>query len=178
MGFVLLGLSAGTPEGFNGAMFQMFSHGVVTGAMFLLVGVLYDRAHTRDLAAFGGLGARMPVYAGFLVFFSLASLGLPGLSGFVGEFLSLLGAFGPWRWPTIVSVLGIVVSAAYMLMVLQRVLLGPLNEKWKSLPDLTPREWLSLAPLLLVVLALGVYPLALLRLQDASLRQLLAHLAR
>ena len=175
MGFVLLGLASLTPAGLNGAMFQMVSHGLVTGAMFLLVGVLYDRAHTRQLDAFGGLGVRMPVYAGFLTFFSLASLGLPGLSGFVGEFLALVGSFGAWRWQTVVSVLGVVVSAAYMLMVIQRVLLGPLNEKWRSLSDMSARELMSLVPLLIAVLGLGVYPLWALRIQDGALQQLLAH---
>ena len=175
MGFVLLGLASLTPEGLNGAMFQMVSHGLVTGGMFLLVGVLYDRTHTRELSAFGGLGARMPVYAGVLIFFSLASLGLPGLSGFVGEFLALVGAFGAWRWQTVVSLLGIVAAAVYMLQVIQRVLLGPLNDKWRALPDMTLREGLSLAPLLLVVLALGVAPLALLTVQDGALQRLIAH---
>jgi NADH-quinone oxidoreductase subunit M len=175
MGFVLLGLASLTPAGLNGAMFQMVSHGLITGAMFLLVGVLYDRTHTRDLSAFGGLGSRVPVYAGFLTFFSLASLGLPGLSGFVAEFLSLAGGFGVWRWQTIVSVLGIVVAAAYMLKVIRQVLLGPLNEQWRSLADMSPREVLSLTPLLLLVLALGVYPLGLLALQDGALTRLILH---
>jgi NADH-quinone oxidoreductase subunit M len=175
MGFVLLGLASLTPEGLNGALFQMVSHGLVTGAMFTLVGVLYDRAHTRELSAFGGLGARVPVYAGFLIFFSLASLGLPGLSGFVGEFLSLLGGFGVFRWPTVVSVLGIVVAAAYMLTVMQQILLGPLNERWRALPDMTPREILSVAPLLLFVLALGVWPMGLLQLQEAWVQRLIQH---
>ena len=175
MGFVLLGLASLTPEGLQGAMIQMFSHGLITGAMFLLVGVLYDRAHTRDLDAFGGLGARIPLYAGFLTFFSLASLGLPGLSGFVAEFLSLIGAFGVWKWQTIVSMLGIVVAAAYMLKVIRAILLGPLNERWQALSDMTPREVVSLVPLLLLVLALGVYPLSLLRIQEGAIHQLLAH---
>ena len=178
MGFVLLGLASLTPEGLNGAMFQMVSHGVVTGAMFLLVGVLYERAHTRDLAAFGGLGARVPVYAGFLIVFSLASLGLPGLSGFIGEFLSLVGAFGVWRWQTIVSVLGIVVAAAYMLKVIQQVLLGPLNERWRALPDMTLWEGFSLAPLLVCTLGLGVWPRWLLQVQDGSLQQFIAHVLK
>ena len=177
MGFVLLGLASLTPEGMNGAMLQMFNHGIITGGMFLLVGVLYDRAHTRQLDAFGGLGARVPVYSALLLFFSLASLGLPGLSGFVGEFLSLIGAFGVWRWQTAVSVLGIVVAAAYMLMVVQRVLLGPLNERWRALPDVTFRELATLVPLVVIVLALGVYPSLALRVQDASLLQLIAHVA-
>ena len=173
MGFVLLGLASLTPAGLNGALFQMVSHGLITGAMFLLVGALYDRTHTRDLAAFGGLGARVPVYAGFLMFFSLASLGLPGLSGFVAEFLSLVGGFGVWRWQTAVSVIGIVVAAAYMLKVVRQILLGPLNERWSSLADLTPRELLSLSPLLVLVVALGAYPLWLLSLQEPSLARVL-----
>jgi NADH-quinone oxidoreductase subunit M len=175
MGFVLLGLSSLTMEGMHGAMLQMFNHGTITGGMFLLVGVLYDRAHTRDLAAFGGLGARVPVYAAFLMFFSLASLGLPGLSGFVGEFLSLIGTFGVWRWQTAVSVLGVVIAAVYMLIVLQRVLLGPLNEKWRSMPDMSFRELVSLIPLLVITLGLGVYPLLLMHVQDASLNRLILH---
>ncbi|MDP3703322.1 MAG: NADH-quinone oxidoreductase subunit M [Candidatus Omnitrophota bacterium] len=175
MGFVLLGLASLTPEGMNGAMLQMFNHGTITGAMFLLVGVLYERTHTRDLNAFGGLGARVPVYAAMVMFFSLASLGLPGLSGFVSEFLSLIGAFGPWRMQTMLSVLGIVVAAAYLLKVLQQVLLGPLKEKWRSLTDMTTWELMTVVPLLVIVLALGVYPLLLLNLQDAALTNLIAH---
>jgi NADH-quinone oxidoreductase subunit M len=175
MGFVLLGLSSLTVEGLNGAMFQMFAHGIVTGGMFLLVGVLYDRAHTRDLTAFGGLGAKVPVFSGLLIFFGLASLGLPGLAGFVGEFLSLAGAFGVWRWPTILSVLGIVIAAAYILTALQRVLLGPLNERWRALPDINLRELVSVVPLLILILALGVFPLLLLEVQEGALMQLIAH---
>ncbi len=176
MGFVLLGLSSFTPEGTNGALLQMFSHGVITAGMFLLVGVLYDRTHTRDLTAFGGLGVRVPVYAGVLMFFSMAALGLPLLSGFVAEFLSFVGTFGVWRWATIVAVPGIVVTAGYMLMVIQRVLLGPLNEKWKALPDMTGRELATLVPLVIVVLVVGIYPLSVLHLQDASINALLHHI--
>ncbi|MBI3022083.1 MAG: NADH-quinone oxidoreductase subunit M [Candidatus Omnitrophica bacterium] len=175
MGFVLLGLSSFNREGLNGALLQMFNHGTITGGMFLLVGVLYERTHTRQLDAFGGLGARVPVYAGLLTFFSLASLGLPGLSGFVSEFLSLIGAFGIWVWPTMISVTGIVVAAAYMLRVMQLVLLGALNERWRTMPDITPLEVASLVPLLLVILALGCYPLLMLQIQEGSLQQLLAH---
>jgi len=175
MGFVLLGLASFTPEGMNGALLQMFNHGMITGGMFLLVGVLYDRTHTRQLDAFGGLGATVPVYAGVLTFFSLASLGLPGLSGFVSEFMALVGTFPVWCWQTTVSVLGVVVSAAYMLMVLQKVLLGPLNEKWRTLPDMTARELLTVVPLLLIVLFVGLYPLSVLRLQDVSIQQLIRY---
>ncbi len=175
MGFVLLGLSSLTPEGMHGALLQMFNHGTITGGMFLLVGVLYDRAHTRQLDAFGGLSARVPVYAGLLIFFSLASLGLPGLSGFVGEFLSLVGTFGVWRWQTVVSVLGIVAAAAYMLKVIQQVLLGPLNEQWRALTDVSARELVSLVPLLVLILAIGIYPLCLMQLQDGALQRLILH---
>ncbi|MBI3323675.1 MAG: NADH-quinone oxidoreductase subunit M [Candidatus Omnitrophica bacterium] len=173
MGFVLLGLSSLTETGMNGAMLQMFNHGIITGGMFLLVGALYDRAHTRQLDAFGGLGAKMPVYSGFLIFFSLASLGLPGLSGFVSEFMSLVGTFPTHRFATTVSVLGIIVAAAYMLMVIQRVLLGPLNEKWRQLPDMTARERVTLIPLLLIILAVGLYPLLMLQVQGAGIQALL-----
>lgn len=158
MGFVMLGLAAMTPVGFSGAVLQMFNHGIITGAMFLLVGVLYDRAHTRDLASFGGLREKIPVFSAFLIFFSLASLGLPGLSGFVGEFLSLLGAFNVFKVVTIISVLGIVITAGYILYMVQRVLLGPINPKWKDIAEINARELFTLTPLLVIVLFLGVYP--------------------
>jgi NADH-quinone oxidoreductase subunit M len=177
MGFVLLGLASFTVEGMNGALLQMVSHGLITGGMFFLVGVLYDRAHTRDLTAFGGLGATLPVYAGLLAVFSLASLGLPGLSGFVSEFLALVGTYATWRWQTVVSVLGIVVTAAYMLTALQRVLLGPLNQKWASLTDMRPREVWTLVPLLVLVVVVGVYPMLVLQWQQPAVEALLAHVA-
>ncbi len=158
MGFVMLGLAAMTPVGFSGAVLQMFNHGIITGAMFLLVGVLYDRAHTRDLGAFGGLREKIPVFSAVLIFFSLASLGLPGLSGFVGEFLSMLGAFNVFRIPTIISVLGIVITAGYFLLMVQRVLLGPLNTKWANIAEINKRELFTLIPLLIIVIVLGVYP--------------------
>ena len=177
MGFVLLGLSSFTPEGMNGAMLQMVSHGLLTGAMFLLVGVLYDRAHTRQLDAFGGLGAKLPVYAFMLTFFSLGSLGLPGLSGFVAEFLSFVGTFGVWRWQTVVSLLGVIGAAAYMLTVLQRVLLGPMNERWKSMPDMTRLELASVVPLIVCVRWIGVQPAVVLRLQETSIQALIQHVS-
>ncbi len=176
MGFVLLGLSSFTMTGLHGALLQMFNHGIITGGMFLLVGVLYDRAHTRELAAFGGLGARVPVFSGLLMFFSLASLGLPGLSGFVSEFLVLAGTFGVWKAHTMIAVIGIVVTAAFFLTALQQVLLGPLNPAWRTMPDANLREVISLVPLLGIILAVGLYPLPLLELQDWSLQQLLVHI--
>ncbi|MBI3317969.1 MAG: NADH-quinone oxidoreductase subunit M, partial [Candidatus Omnitrophica bacterium] len=176
MGFVLLGLSGLTLTGFNGAALEMFNHGMITGGMFLLVGVLYDRTHSRDLSAFGGLGSKVPVYAGILTFFSLASLGLPGLSGFVGEFLALLGSYRAHPAITSLCVLGLVLGAAYFLLLLQRILLGPLNPKWSSLPDITRREILTLAPLMAFILWIGLWPKTILALQTPALSALLSRL--
>ena len=173
MGFVAIGLASLTPEGVHGALFQMFSHGIVTGGMFLLVGVLYERTHTRSLDAFGGLGVRVPKFSALFIFFSMASLGLPGLSGFVGEFLSLLGAYGSLQKTVIFATIGIVMTAAYTLTATQKVLLGPLNEKWKALPDVDGLEMLTLVPLLVLTLVIGVYPLFLIGLQDASVQRFL-----
>ncbi|HQB93965.1 MAG TPA: NADH-quinone oxidoreductase subunit M [Candidatus Omnitrophota bacterium] len=158
MGFVLLGLAAMNADGFRGALLQMFNHGTITGGLFLLVGVLYDRAHTRDLNDFGGLGAKMPVYAGILTFFSLASLGLPGLSGFISEFLSLLGAYQYSKLITALSAIGILLAAAYLLYMIQRVLLGKLNPKWAALPDMNALELSTLVPLMVFIVAIGLYP--------------------
>ncbi|MDO8663154.1 MAG: NADH-quinone oxidoreductase subunit M [Candidatus Omnitrophota bacterium] len=176
MGFVILGLASMTITGFNGALLEMFNHGIITGAMFLLVGVLYERTHTRELDAFGGLGAKMPVYAGFLTIFTLASLGLPGLSGFVSEFLSLLGAYPVFKLITIISVLGMVITAGYFLYMLQRVLLGKLNEKWVNIIDMNKVELLTLLPLTLIVIAVGVYPLVVLKYQSSSISLLVGKL--
>jgi len=173
MGFVMLGLAAMTVTGFNGALLQMFNHGIITAGMFFLVGVLYDRAHTRDLGQFGGLGVKMPVYAGLLTFFALASLGLPGLSGFVSEFMSLLGCYPVFKLITAFSVLGLVITAGYFLTMLQRILLGPLNAKWSSLSDINRRELCTLVPLALIILAVGVYPLSALKYQTAAVSALI-----
>ncbi|HRZ86472.1 MAG TPA: NADH-quinone oxidoreductase subunit M [bacterium] len=172
MGFVLLGLASMTATGMNGALFQMFNHGTITGGMFLLVGVLYDRTHTRDLKSFGGLGAQIPVYAGLLTVFTMGSLGLPGLSGFVSEFLSLLGTFPVFQVITIIAVSGIVVTAAYHLMLLQRVLLGPLNVRWKDITEINRRELVTLVPLMAITLFLGLYPISMLYLQGPSVAML------
>jgi len=176
MGFVILGLASMTATGFNGALLQMLSHGLISGALFLLVGVLYDRAHTRDLDKFGGLGVKMPVYAGLLTVFAFASLGLPGLSGFVSEFLSLLGAYPVFKVITIISTLGIVITAGYFLYMLQRVLMGPLNEKWARITDINKRELFTLAPLMLIVIVIGIYPPVALKYQAVSLNALIQKL--
>jgi len=176
MGFVILGLASMTITGFNGALLEMFNHGIITGGMFLLVGVLYERTHTRELDNFGGLGVKMPVYAGFLSVFTLASLGLPGLSGFVSEFLSLLGAYPVFKLITTISVLGMVITAGYFLYMLQRVLLGRLNETWVNIRDMNKIELFTLLPLMLVVIAIGVYPLLALKYQASALTMLIQRL--
>ncbi len=158
MGFVILGLAARNTEGITGAILQMFNHGVISGMLFLLVGVLYDRAHHREINGFGGLGAKMPVYTGITTLAFMASLGLPGLSGFVGEALSLLGAYDKFKMLTILSTIGIVVGAAYFLWTLQRVFLGTLNPKYEALPEINGREILTLAPLGILTIVLGIWP--------------------
>ena len=173
MGFVLLGLAALTSNGFNGALLQMFNHGTITGGLFLLVGVLYDRAHTRDMNAFGGLGAQIPVYAGFLIFFSLASLGLPSLSGFISEFLVLLGSYQYHKLYTALACLGIILAAAYLLLMMRRVLMGPLNPKWKSLTEIKAREIFTLIPLMILIIAIGIYPRMILHIISPAAQALL-----
>ncbi|HMK38105.1 MAG TPA: NADH-quinone oxidoreductase subunit M, partial [Bacteroidota bacterium] len=147
MGIVVLGMSSMNTQGMTGAVFQMFNHGTITAMLFLIVGVIYDRAHTRGLNEFGGLMNQMPRYAGAMTVAFFAALGLPGLSGFISEALSLLGAFQTFRTLTIVGAVTIVLTAGYMLWVLQRVFLGTLPEKWKDLTDMNGRETFMLAAL-------------------------------
>ena len=158
MGFVILGLAARNVEGINGAVLQMFNHGVISAMLFLLVGVLYDRAHHREINGFGGLGTKMPIYTGITTLAFMASLGLPGLSGFIGEALSLFGAFQKFPLLTILSTIGIVVGAAYFLWTLQRVFLGTLNPKYEELPEINRREILTLVPLGILTIVLGILP--------------------
>jgi len=170
MGFVLLGMSSFTQEGMNGAVLQMFNHGTITSMMFLLVGVIYDRAHHRDLNGFGGLAKAMPVYTGFAGLAFMAALGLPGLSGFISEALVFLGAFQTHRIATIISASGVVLAAAYVLWTIHRVFLGPLRrEEYAQFSDLNWREWVSLIPLAVIVVILGFYPMPVLDLMSASL---------
>ncbi|MDJ1156758.1 NADH-quinone oxidoreductase subunit M [Chelatococcus sp. SYSU_G07232] len=163
MGFVTMGLFTMTPQGIQGAMFQMVSHGLVSGALFLCVGVVYDRLHTRMIADYGGLVHRMPVYATCFMVFTMANVGLPGTSGFVGEFLTLTGAFKVNSWVAFFATTGVILSAAYALWLYRRVIFGKLEkEKLKSMPDLNYREVLVLVPLLLLVIWYGVQPGAVL----------------
>ena len=174
MGFVMLGMAALNTMGISGAILQMFNHGTITAMLFLIVGVIYDRAHTRDLDAFGGLGKQMPVYTGFVTVAFFAAIGLPGLSGFISEALVFLGGFGSGttRILAVISTLGILLGAGYMLWTLQRVYLGSLNDKWKELTDLTTREYFMLVPLSLIVIFLGVYPTPMLNLMNASVNSM------
>ncbi len=172
MGVVVLGMASMNTQGMTGAVFQMFNHGTITAMLFLIVGVLYDRAHTRGLNEFGGLMNQMPKYSGIMVVAFFAALGLPGLSGFVSEAFSLLGAFQTFRWLTIISTITIVLTAGYMLWVLQRVFLGTLPEKWKNLTDMNGREMVMLVPLAAIVIFLGIYPAPVLNLMNTSMNYL------
>jgi NADH-quinone oxidoreductase subunit M len=159
MGFVTMGLFTMTPQGVQGAMFQMISHGLVSGALFACVGVIYDRMHTREIAAYGGLVNRMPLYAVALMVFTLANVGLPGTSGFVGEFLSLQGAFRANPWVAFFATTGVILSAPYMLWLYSRVIYGPLEKpSLKGILDLDRREVAILAPLVVLVIWYGVMP--------------------
>jgi NADH-quinone oxidoreductase subunit M len=158
MGYCLLGIAGMTATGFSGAILQMINHGIISGALFLLVGVIYERAHTRDISAFGGLAVKLPVYAGLMSLTCFASLGLPGLSGFISEFMCFLGAFQAWKWQTTISVLGIIATAAFFLRMMQKVFLGPVNEKWSDLTDMTPTELACVIPLVIIMVWFGVSP--------------------
>ncbi len=169
MGYVLLGMAAFTPQGINGAVLQMFNHGTVTAMLFLLVGVIYDRAHHRRIDGFGGLADIMPMYTGITAVAFFAALGLPGLSAFISEVLVLLGAWKPFPALTAVAATAVVLTAGYMLWTLQRMYLGKANEKYLNLPDVTPRELFTLVPLMVIVIILGVYPHAVIDLMNVSL---------
>jgi NADH-quinone oxidoreductase subunit M len=162
MGFVMLGAFVFNTQGLQGAIFQMVSHGITTGALFLLVGVIYERTHDRMIGHMGGLNARMPAYAAMFGLFTFASIGLPGLSGFVGEFLVMLGAFQYSGWVAAWAMLVIIAGAVYMLWMFQRAFFAVpsdwMRQGWTGLRDLTRIEWLSLAPLVVLVVALGVFP--------------------
>jgi NADH-quinone oxidoreductase subunit M len=172
MGFVLLGAAAMTPTGLNGAVMQMVCHGIITGALFLLVGVLYDRAHVREIDAFSGLAVRVPVFFGIMSFTMFASLGLPGLAGFVPEFLSLAGAFPVFPVLVIISGVGIVITAAYFLWTIRRMFLGKLTPRWENLPDINFRELVTVVPLMILIVLIGVYPSVLIKLMNPALTEL------
>jgi NADH-quinone oxidoreductase subunit M len=174
MGFVTMGLFAMTAQGLAGGIFQMISHGIVSAALFLCVGVVYDRMHTREIAAYGGLVNRMPVYAFVFMVFTLANLGLPGTSGFIGEFLTLLGTFRVNNWVTTFATLGTILSAAYALWLYRKMIFGRLEKpSLAGIKDLGWREIVILAPLVVLTIVFGVYPQPVLDISAASVTQLI-----
>jgi NADH-quinone oxidoreductase subunit M len=159
MGFVTAGIFVVNQQGIDGAIFQMLSHGFISGALFLCVGVIYDRMHTREIDAYGGLVNRMPAYALVFMLFTMANVGLPGTSGFVGEFLTLMGMFQYNTWIAAVAATGVILSAAYALWLYRRVVFGDLiKESLKSINDMSLRERAIFAPLVAMTILLGVYP--------------------
>ncbi|HMV65309.1 MAG TPA: NADH-quinone oxidoreductase subunit M [Myxococcota bacterium] len=177
LGFVMAGIFSGTVEGAQGGVLQMVNHGISTGALFLLVGVIYERAHTRGVKDFGGLARIMPTYATIFLIVTLSSIGLPGTNGFVGEFLILLGTFQTYPAAAVTGALGVVLGAVYMLTLYRNVFFGkPAREEWTSLPDMTPLELATLAPLLILIFALGLLPTPLLQLTEAPVTQVVTGL--
>jgi NADH-quinone oxidoreductase subunit M len=172
MGYVMLGMAAFTPQGINGAVLQMFNHGTITAMLFLLVGVIYDRAHHRQIDGFGGLASILPLYTGVTGLAFFAAMGLPGLSAFISEVLVLLGAWQTYPALTVVAASAVVLTAGYMLWTLQRIYLGKPNEKYLNLPEINFRELFTLAPLGAIVIFLGVYPMPILNLQSPALVRL------
>ena len=176
MGFVTMGIFTVTSEGLQGAMIQMLSHGIVSAALFLVVGVVYDRLHTREIARYGGLADNMPKYATVFMVFMLASVGLPGTSGFVGEFLSLIGTFQVNTWVAFFATTGVILSAAYMLYLYRRVVFGVIiHADVRAMLDLTPREIAIFAPMIAVVLWMGIYPGSFLKPMQPTLANLIEH---
>ncbi|WP_439925720.1 NADH-quinone oxidoreductase subunit M [Nitrobacter sp. JJSN] len=178
MGFVTMGIFAGTMQGVHGGVFQMVSHGIVSGALFLCVGVVYDRMHTREIAAYGGLVNRMPLYALVFLVFTMANVGLPGTSGFVGEFLALIGTFKVSIPTAVAATLGVILSAAYALWLYRKIVFGALvKPSLATIKDLTFREGLTLAPLVALTILFGVYPKPVLDLSAASVQNLVNNYA-
>ncbi len=176
MGFVTMGIFALNQQGVDGAIFQMISHGFVSGALFLIVGVIYDRMHTREIAAYGGLVVRMPVYALVFMLFTMGNVGLPGTSGFVGEFLTMAGAFQANSWVAFFAAFGVILSAAYALWLYRRVVFGDLIKgSLKTIQDMTTRERLLFAPLIAATILLGVYPSLVLDVIGPSVAALVDH---
>jgi NADH-quinone oxidoreductase subunit M len=174
MGFVTMGIFSLNRQGIDGAVFQMISHGIVSGALFLCVGVVYDRTHTREIAAYGGVVNRMPAYAAVFLLFTMANLGLPGTSGFIGEFLGLLGAFQANTWVAFFATTGVILSASYALWLYRKVIWGMLEKPgMQFLPDLSAREAFILAPLVVLTLLFGIWPEPIFRVTSASIENLI-----
>jgi NADH-quinone oxidoreductase subunit M len=176
MGFVTMGIFTFNVQGIDGAIFQMLSHGLISAALFLCVGVVYDRMHTRDIAAYGGLVNKMPIYAMFFMVFTMANVGLPGTSGFVGEFLTLMGAYGRNTWVAFFATFGVILSAAYALYLYKRMIFGELDKpSLRDIKDMNWREIAVLGPLLLLTLFFGIYPSPVLDVTAQSVKKLVAN---
>jgi NADH-quinone oxidoreductase subunit M len=178
MGYVMLGIAAGTSAGFLGAQVQMFSHGLIAGLLFLLVGTVYERTHTREISAFGGIAKVVPILAGTLVFAAFASLGLPGMSGFIGEFMVIVGTLPAYTAYAVVAALAVMLTVGYLLWMVRRVAFGPLNEERANMKDLTLSEGLSMAPLCVLIVFVGVYPQALVGVMSTSVEALMHFMGR
>ena len=178
MGYVTLGIFSLNGLGVNGAIFQMLSHGVISAALFLIVGVVYDRLHTRMISRYGGIVETMPRYAIVFMVFMMASVGLPGTAGFVGEFMTLFGAFQDRMWIGILAASGIVLGATYMLLLYRRVVFGKMEkDDLRALLDMTPREIFIFAPLVILVISMGVWPMPFLDIMASSVDALLVPFA-
>ena len=175
LGFIVLGTFALTSQGMSGGVIQMVNHGLSTGALFLLVGMIYERRHTREIAELGGLQKAAPILAGFFMVVMLSSIGLPGLNGFVGEFLILIGSFVTYRWWTVVAAAGVILAALYLLWAYQRVFHGEPDEENAAIPDLTWKEGLVMLPLVGLIVFLGVYPKPVLDRIEPSVDELIGH---
>ena len=173
MGYVMLGVAANTPAALNGAVIQMVSHGLITGMLFLLVGLIYERTHTRMISDLGGLATKIPIISGILAFTSFASFGLPGLSGFWGEFFVLLGTFSKatvfYKTMVYIAAIGVVITAGYLLWMLQRVILQTYKLKEESLPRINGRELLTLVPIIILIVLIGVYPAVILKMINSAI---------
>jgi NADH-quinone oxidoreductase subunit M len=173
MGFVTMGLFAANPQGIEGAVYQMVSHGLISGALFLCVGVVYDRTHTLEISAYGGLVQRMPLYAVAFMVFTLANVGLPGTSGFIGEFLTLLGTFQINNWVAFLATTGIILSACYALYLYRCIIFGVIEKpSLTGIADLTHREVVTLLPLALLTIFYGVHPQPIINASAASIEQI------
>jgi NADH-quinone oxidoreductase subunit M len=175
MGFVTMGIFSGNAQGEQGALYQMISHGVISGALFLCVGVVYDRMHTREIAFYGGLTQRMPIYAAIFLLFTMGNVGLPGTSGFVGEILTMTGVYQASTWTAIVAATGVIFSAVYALTLYRRVMFGEItNPELKTITDMDWREVVIFVPLIISTLVLGVYPALIFNVTDTSVNALVS----
>lgn len=176
MGFVTLGIFSFNEQGLDGAIFQMISHGLVSGALFLCVGVVYDRMHTREIAKFGGLTHIMPRFALLLMVFTMGSVGLPTTSGFVGEFLTFMAVWEVSFMAAALAATGVVIGAAYMLVLYRNVMFGELKKECAAMQDLNRREFLCLLPLALLTIFFGIYPNVIFKIIDSPVKSIVAQL--